>query len=831
MSLAPTENGSGIAPSERSDRRGTRACAHCGLETQLDDPGTWYANADDASAETPQVFCCQGCMGAYALIHELGLEDFYSLRGRSPAEVAPVRSVSRNKILEDLDAAGVPVETFSDGLCRVRLGVDGLHCAACTWLIEKMQPSVPGLKSVQVRMSDATVELIYDPKRTHPVEVANRLARFGYGLSPIDHSDAGDAGDQALQREHWMGMAAAFFLAANSMWVGISLYAGEASGMAVAHASFLRWVGALLGLAAAVGPGRLFFRSAWAALRAGVPHVDVPVALGLAVGTLGSLVGAATGRGHVYFDSLAALVFLLRVGRYIQFRAQHRTGLSIAKLLRMHTVAAVRIQADGTRLTVPSYRLEAGDLVEVLPGQIVPGDGVVVDGCSSLQTAFITGESYPVSVQPGALVIGGSANLQSPISLRITAAGEQSRMGRLTDWVRQATAQRTPLIRMADRVGGIFVWCVLGLAVLTFAAWTWSSGWGTATEHTVALLTIACPCALALAAPLVITVALGRGAKENIWIRDGNALERLSKPGILWFDKTGTLTFGHLQVLQWRGTQELLRRAAALESHSEHHAARAIVAYAMSEDPHWNPRQHDVSEVVQVYGRGIQGIVDGARIAIGALEEQVSQHQVIQVQVDGNMQGEFLLGDRERPDAIAALQQLRRRGWLIGLLSGDREPIVRGVASRLEQAGIPLVECLGEQSPEQKLQRILQSREEYPTTVMVGDGVNDAAALVAADVGIAIRGPGEACLKHAPIYIPNNQLDAINRLMDAAQRTVAGIYRCFAVSLLYNAITITLAISGWIHPLVAALFMPLSGISVLVMAMMAKTFPKRKGIR
>ncbi|MFN6164513.1 MAG: heavy metal translocating P-type ATPase [Planctomycetota bacterium] len=826
------------------DATSIRPCAHCGLPTRTDDPATWHREPlqSDSPPEstplvsTPLVFCCHGCMGAYALIHDLGLQDFYSLRDRSNAEVAPVRSQRRHQVLNDLDAAGVPVETYSDGLCRVRLAIDGLHCAACSWLIEKMQPTLPGLKSARVNMSDRTLDMVYDPSVTSPANVADRLGRLGYGLSPIAADDDFSATDRALQREHWIGMATAFFLAANAMWIGISLYAGEASGMAPAHAMFLRWTGAVLGLLAAIGPGSIFFRSALASVRARVPHVDIPVAIGLAVGTVGSLVGAAFGRGHIYFDSLASLVFLLRVGRYIQFRAQYRTGLSVSRLLRASQAAAVRIESDGTQVMIPAHRLCEGDVVAVLPGQSLPADGVIIDGTSAMQTAWITGESRPLPVAPGTAWVGGSFNLQSPLRIRVTAAGDQSRIGRLNEMVRQATAQRTPLIRLADRIGGVFVIGVLFLALVTVAVWSWIASPSVALDHTVALLTIACPCALALAAPLVITVALGRAAREQVWIRDGSALERLAKPGILWFDKTGTLTFGDQSVVAWDGTTESLLTAAALESHSDHPAARAIVSFANRADPSWHPSHYTVEQVVQSYGQGIEGRVNNVSVAIGVLsstrvdtpdrgDDYESMCQSVSVECDGVHQGTFLLGDRERPGAIEALRRLVDRGWKIGLLSGDRASVVDALAERLRAEGVPLVDVQSEQTPEQKLAVILASRSSHPTTVMVGDGINDAAALAAADVGIAIRGTGETCLRNAPVYIPDNQLDSIVRLVDASQNTVRGIHRCFAASLLYNAITISLAVTGWIHPLIAALFMPLSGITVLTMALSARTFP------
>jgi Cu2+-exporting ATPase len=777
-------------------------------------------------------------MGAYALIHELGLDDFYSLRDRTHAEVAPVRSARRRDVLEDLDAAGVPIETYVDGLCRVRLAIDGLHCAACSWLIEKMQPSLPGLKSARVHLSDGTLDMVYDPHVTSPAKVADQLGRLGYSLSPIATDDDDLAADRRVQREHWIGMATAFFLAANAMWIGISLYAGEASGMAASHAMFLRWTGAILGFLAAMGPGRIFFRSAWASLRARVPHVDIPVAVGLAVGTIGSLVGAASGRGHIYFDSLASLVFLLRVGRYIQFRAQYRTGLSVSRLFRSSQGTASRIEADGRRVAIPAYRLGVGDVVEVLPGETLPADGSIVEGTSSVQTAWITGESWPVPVTVGGEWVGGAQNLQSPLKIRVTASGASSRIGRLQAIIQQATSQRTPMIQLADRIGGAFVIGVLLLAAITLVAWSRLASPAVAVDHTVALLTIACPCALALAAPLVITVAIGRAAREQVWIRDGNVLERLANPGILWFDKTGTLTYGDLSVIGWSGSPESLRMAAALESQSDHPAARAIVAFATRCDPAWHPSRHHVEGVIQTYGQGIEGFVDGIALTMGGSSERDhigvegmkpsgSLCQTIDVYSDGMHCGTFTLGDRERPGAVDSLKSLVGRGWRIGLLSGDRSSVVDALADRLRRAGLPIEAIRSEQTPEQKLEAILLHRPSFATSVMVGDGINDAAALAAADVGIAIRGSGENCLRNAPVYIPDNQLDSIVRLVDASSNTVRGIRRCFVASLLYNAITIALAVTGWIHPLVAALFMPLSGITVLAMALTARTFPPR----
>lgn len=839
MSLLVTDSTQHAISASKSIR-----CAHCGLESRGQFPETWTLQSPASNAEsedTPKYFCCRGCMGAYSLIHELGLENFYSLRSLSDHEAEPLLRSRASEVLKDLSESGVSVENLTDGSCQVRLGVEGLHCAACAWLIESLPPSIPGLKSAKVRLNERSLELHYDPSRIEPYRIADYLSKFGYVLGPLHREDLEEQSDRRLRQEHWFWIAVAFFLAANAMWVAVCLYAGESTGIALEHERFLRWIGALLGLLSAIFPGRIFFRSAWQSIKTRIPHVDVPVALGLLVGTLGSIVGAATDRGHVYFDSLASLVLLLRIGRYIQFRAQFRSGMSIAKLLRFYDIEAVRLSDTGDKLTVPAKRLKPGDRVEVRAGSVVPADGVISKGQTQLQTAFITGESLPRRFGMGDHVIGGSLNLQSMIEVTVTESADQGRLGKISALVQQATADRTFLMQLADKVGRAFVWVVLGLAVGTCVVWWALQGLSVSIERTVSLLTIACPCALALAAPLVITVAIGRAAKEKIWIRDGNTLERLSKPGVVCLDKTGTLTFGDLRVIHWDGPSEFLPAIAAIEAESEHPIAKALMDFCQTQNDEQGYQScdpYDHAEDVRLeVGRGISGRVHGREFFIGRDDTQVDPTQEfddrdgvrkVVVKVDGTLQGTFKLGDVLRPGLIESLAALQDRGWKLVILSGDDYPAVCQIARWLESEGIKIEDFKGGLSPEQKQDHLLGLRDAGFTTVMIGDGINDAVALATADVGIAVRGPSEIALKNAPIYIGENHLESIPRLIDASKNAVKAIHRCFAASLLYNCITIGLAVTGYIHPLIAAVFMPISGITVLLMAWTARTFPPRK---
>ncbi len=807
----------------------TRPCSHCGLPTYCDQTEL-------------RVFCCNGCMGAFALIHELGLEDFYALRSakKTSSVDGMANDGSRSAILADLQASGVEVLSMSDGSCSVRLSVEGLHCAACSWLIERIQPTIPGLHSAVVRMSDHTIELIYDPTRTQPVLVSKRLSRLGYSLSPWTVDFENDQRFIQQQRDHWVGIALAAFFAANAMWIGVALYAGESTGISLSHEYFLRWIGTVLALMATALPGRLFFQTAWQAIRTRTPHVDIPVALSLLMGIVGSLVGAASGVGQIYFDSLASLILLLRIGRYIQFRAQYKTSLSLAKLLRWNAVSATLVEADGTKKTVPVSRLQIDDRIEVRPGETIPADGLVIQGVSSVDTSLLNGECLPESIAIGASVVGGTTNITAPITVAVTSAGSNSRVGRIMELVRDAASHRTPSVAAADRLSKWFVLVVLLLAVANWCGWAFFVDAVLATQHTMALLTIACPCALALAAPLVLTVALGRAAKRQIWIRDGNCLERLAKPGFLWLDKTGTLTCGRMKVVAWHGDDECLQYAGSIEKSIHHPIANAICDFAKRRGLTLSVS----TEIEHQLGKGVKGSVEGVLVVIGNEEWLNKQgiaisvewldlqtkalahaHTVVWIAIRGVVGGMFEIGDPIRPDAVETLHAISDRGWRMGILSGDRQEIVDYMATLLRNDGIAIDVALGQQSPEDKLDVIRRCKEDTTRPcAMVGDGVNDAAALAVADVGIALRGGSEQTLYAAPIFLANGRLASVSELIEASVLVVRGIRRCFAASLVYNAITITLAMMGWIHPLVAAVLMPLSGVTVLTMAMSTNAF-------
>ncbi|QDV21782.1 heavy metal translocating P-type ATPase [Aureliella helgolandensis] len=804
-------------------------CIHCGEATAL--PASFPAEQ--------LVFCCHGCRGAYELIHGWGLQDFYALRDQTrqhSGAALPAEQMGRYEQFDTVDFLGPSApRTHSDGTCTTELAVHGLHCSACAWLIEKAAAQSPGLLSARIKMNQHTLQLAYDPGAIKLSQIAQLLDRLGYQLSPFDPSRQDHL--QHENRRLLVQIAIAGFLAANAMWIAIGLYAGEFGGGSFDQSYFLGLVGTALGVASVAGPGRTFFVGALASLKTRTPHMDLPVALGLSVGTVVGITHAILGRGHVYFDSLATLVFLLLIGRWIQFRQQQRAMRAVDLLLRI-TPRHAELESSADSDQVKSVLVETllpGDIVRVAAGDSLPADGHIVSGQTTLDRSLLTGESQPVPVGVGEEVSAGLINLTTPIRVRVSAIGRESRLGKVMQSVETAAAQRTPIVMLADRIGGYFVIAITLLAVVTFGLWLPTS-LALATSHATALLIVACPCALALATPLAIAVGLGRAARRNIMIRDGQTFQRLAKPGRIWLDKTGTLTQGKQHITALAGSEEGLRMAASLEKHCKHPVANAIVQAARQ-------RHLATSGAAHLGGAelgGIQGEVDGSSVLVGSVDfvrraeiaiptamlEHATEYAAQGmspnlIAVDRQVVTVLGLSDPIRPDASRVIEQLAKLGWKVGILSGDHPSIVRRIG---EQLGLATNDCHGGLSPEQKLSYIRESQAVGENVAMVGDGANDAAALAAADTGIAVRGGAEVSLQAAPVFIASGRLPSLLTLLVGARRTTHLIFLTFAISLTYNLVAVGLAMLGWISPLVAAILMPLSSVSVLALTLAMKTF-------
>lgn len=797
-------------------------CAHCGLSVP----------AGLIEPDGAEQFCCSGCRTAYAIIHDGGLDDYYAIRDR--CDVAPqAASIATDDVepFDDPAFAQQHVTADAAGRSTVRLGLTGLHCAACVWLVEKLPRLLPGVVEARVSLVRSTLDVTWDAAHVRLSEVASVVERLGYRVHPLGDDPTGAR--DAENRRQLLRLAVAGACAGNAMLIALALYAGMFTGIAAEHERLFRVAGTLVGLVAIVWPGAVFFRGAWNAVRLRTPHMDVPVALGLGVGGIAGLANAITDRGETYFDTLALLVFLLLVGRYLMFRGQQRALDRISLLHALTPRSARLVEADGQVRTVAATTLRPGDVIEVRSGEVVPADGTVVEGTSCVDESLLTGEAAGRTIRLGDPVAAGAANLSALLRVRVTAVGIESRIGRVMTLVESASRDRPPIVLFADRISGWFVLTVLALTVVTLLAW-WPTGAGQAIECAVALLIVACPCALGLATPLTLAVMQGRAAKRSILIKTGAVAERLARPGRIWLDKTGTLTEGRMTVRDWVGPAELKPLVAALEAHVAHPIADALVKSL------GGAGGAALSEVRTVTGGGVTGRTRGHLLTVGSERFVLRQAKrlcaevatkvtpwldagwaPVYVAIDDRVVAAAAVGDQARPDSGRAVAELMRRGWRVGILSGDHPSVAAALARRV---GIPADEAFGGLSPADKLRFVETSRADG-TVVMVGDGVNDSAALAAADVGVAVHGGAEVSLRAADVYTGRPGLSPLVELIAAGRRTVRIIRANFAVSLAYNLAAVGLAMTGHVNPLVAAVLMPISSVTVLAFALGGRTFP------
>ena len=808
------------------------ACTNCGLPVPR---GLIEPDAD-------QQFCCHGCHTVYQMLHEHGLEAFYRLR--DDAEDTPTKAATTGGRFDEFADP-----TFTRLYCRpcgeqvmsVDLALEGVHCAACVWLIEKLPRVAPGVIEARLSLARRQVRLRWDTRLIDLPRIARALDRLGYPPHAARGRDAQDA-RQREDRRHLVRIAVAGACAGNLMLLAFALYAGMFGEMEPQFEALFRYLSLGIGLVAIAWPGGVFFRGAWAALRMRSTHLDLPIALALLVGAAVGTFNVVTGRGDIYFDTLGVLVLLLLVGRYIQHRQQRRAGDALELLFSLTPGKARRVDEQGQTQDVPVEALSTGDVVEVRAGETIPADGQVMRGESDISAAVLTGESRPVRVGVGEHLHAGSTNLGATLRLRITAAGKQTRVGQLMAMVEDFASRRSAIVQTADRIAGWFVVVVITFAAVTLGLWL-SINPSVAFDHTVALLIVACPCALGLATPLSIAVAIGAAAQRDIMIKGGDVLDRLARArragGTILLDKTGTLTAGQTQLVRWIGDEAIKPIVAAVERQSSHHVARALCEALTTGDDEpvavTDVRQHDAGITAACAGRRItigtpafvtaRGVTidDALQRAIEAAREQ--QHTPIVIAGEQRAVALAWVGDALRPGVADAIARLQTQGWRLGLLSGDDPRVVKAVA---QQVGIEPGQAHGGVTPEAKAAFVADAKLRGPV-IMIGDGVNDAAALAIADLGIAVHGGAEASLAAADVYLARPGLEPLEELLTLSGRAMRAIRRVTLFSLGYNATALGLAMAGLINPLVAAVIMPMSSLVVISHALGTRAVWGRPG--
>ncbi|MGM0558099.1 MAG: heavy metal translocating P-type ATPase, partial [Myxococcota bacterium] len=651
------------------------ACAHCGLPVP-----------NPRDTDEPQ-FCCVGCDAVFHALQDNGLDDFYRIRemtDRDARAVGDIPEFSSEEFDSDVFLEKHTVER-EDGTRECDLYLEGVHCAGCVWITEQMPHFVDGVHQARLDLPRARLSLRWDPEHTSLSSVGDWLSRFGYGARPIRSQGVGSRRES--ERDLLKKVGVSWALAGNVMLFAVVLYAGLDAQNDAGLTAAIRWGSLILATGSVLYGGAEFFRRAWVSIRGAVGEnwregiyrlsMDVPISLGIGVGWAHSAWATVSGQGEIWFDSIAVLIAALLTARWLQIRGRRTAGDAADRLLSLIPSTASRVEKGKETEKVPVEQLEEGDVVEVLSGDAVPVDGVVVHGKTSLHRAVLTGESRPEAAVEGDEVHAGENNVGSRILVRVSATGDETRVGKLLSWVDEANRRRAPIVQWADRLGGIFVLITIIAAAVTGVVWASIAPTSVAVSHVVALLVVACPCALGMATPLALAVGVGRAAGKGIYIKHDDVLQAFSEVSHVVLDKTGTLTEGDMVVEKVLGWAEGAKLASALEYYSHHPLARAI-----RESFEGEKSSVDAETVEETPGAGISGRVDGRKIYVGKLEwvrgqcpqfqPGIDEHAVdalldkglspVAVGVDGEVTTIFGVGDPLRPESRKFIERLRQEG-------------------------------------------------------------------------------------------------------------------------------------------------------------------------
>lgn len=722
------------------------------------------------------------------------------------------------------------------------LFLDGLRCAGCANRVERALEAVSGVESVSVSFASQRALVRFDPTRINVSALAAAVESRGYTAIPYD-PDAALRPARTEAREAQARLLVAAFLAANVMLISLALYLADPGGMDPATRRALRWLAIGLSAPSVFWCARPFWRGAWDGLRRAELPFDVPVVLGLSVSFVGSMVATATETRHVFADSAAMIVFLVLLGRTLERGARLRASDAVEHLVALLPSRARRLDASGPE-EVAAEALVVGDRVIVAPGEAFPTDGCVRVGVTEVDESLVSGESQTRVRAPGDLVIGATRNVLSEVEVEVTAPARGGTLARIAALLERAQAERPQVQRIADRVASIFAPVVLTLAVCTGVGHALLGapaldGWLAAAS----VLIVACPCALGLATPVALAAALGRGANLGVLFKSGEALERCAGVDAVVLDKTGTLTEGRLalvEVVCAAGTDEaeILGTAASAEGSSLHPLARALVAAAQER----GIAVRELEERRALPGRGVEAGVGSNSALVGSalllaerdipisadLVEAVAKaalrgDSVAYVARNGRTLGALMLRDALRADAPDAVARLRALGLPVRLVSGDH----RGpVAVAADRAGIE--EWQAEVAPEGKVALVAEWRAAGRRVLVVGDGVNDAAALAAGQVGMAFARGADVALHAADALIHSPRLGAVADALALSRATLRRIRENLAVALGYNAVAVPLAALGMLTPLTAAIAMSLSSVAVTANAIRLLRFEPRR---
>lgn len=794
------------------------SCFHCGLPVLTGNAYTAVALKEE------RIFCCPGCQAVAQTIIAGGLESYYQHRSEPSANPEALPGVLPDELLLlDREDIQKPFVSTSDNISQTRLLIEGITCAACGWLIEKHLKQLPGVLEATLNLSNHRLFISWDAEQVALSDLMKTIRHIGYAAHPWQPDKVSEQ-MQADNRRALRKLGVAGLLWMQVMMASMATWPEFNLDLSAGMDGLLRWTSLILTTPIVFYCSSEFFTGALRDLRTRHLTMDVSVSLAIAGAYAAGIWSTVTGQGDLYFDAAGMFALFLLSGRYLERRARERTTAATTQLVNLLPASCLRLTAEGNSERILLSELQQGDQLLVPPGNLIPADGRILSGQSSVDESLLTGEYLPLTKQPGDTVAAGTLNIEGPLTIDVVALGEATQLSAIVRLLERAQSLKPRLAELADTVAQWFLISVLLIAAIVGLVW-WQIDPSRAFWVVLSLLVATCPCALSLATPTALTTATGSLHKLGLLITKGHVLESFQKVDTVIFDKTGTLTEGKLTLkrilpLAQLNEHDCHQLAAALESHSEHPIARAFGRTQLA--------AHNVSSAP---GLGLEGTVQGQQLRIGR-PDYVSALGDYPAPAMPSAEGQWLLlGDHQqalawfalddqlRADAPALLDACRARGWHVLLLSGDSSPMVQHIAQQLQ-----IEDARGGLTPDDKLNVLKDLHSQGRHVLMLGDGVNDVPVLAAADISIAMGSATDLAKTTADAILLSNRLSSLVSALSVAKKTRRVIIENLGWATLYNGLVIPFAAVGWVTPGWAALGMSVSSLLVVLNALRLTRF-------
>ena len=787
-------------------------CTHCHLEFK----------EDVMIKDAEHFFCCNGCQGVYHILSEQGLDSFYEKAGG--AKLAPPTQQFEDSSNFDSPAFYDKfVKENSDGFNEISLIIEGIHCSACVWLNEKALHQMDGVIEASINFTNNKAQVIWAEDVVKLSQIIDMIRAIGYNAYPYDSSIV-EAQANAQRKDYYLRMAVAIFSTMNVMWIAVAQYAGYFSGITQEMKTILNVAEGVLATPVLFYSGWIFFRGAYYGLKNKVINMDLLVSTGAILTYIYSIYITVVERGEAYFDSVTMIITFVFIGKFLEILSK-KSAADTLDAISKNLPNVVNVLKDSKVISTKLEDVVIGDIIVISSGEKILFDGVIVKGDGSFDESSLTGESEPIYKKIGDNVVSGTLSIDADIEFECVKDFEHSTLSTLISLLQTAITKKPKIEQMANRLSEHFSTVILMLSIVTFFAWWfWPNNFETSFMVAISVIIIACPCALALATPVATLVGLSLGAKKGILFKEAAMLETMAKANVLVLDKTGTLTVGKPEVVKEKlfdkVDEDILYSITKL---SNHPVASGVNEFISKND---NFKEVVLDEYNQIPALGIKALYN-SKVILGGNKKLLaengidvdyeSENTLFYYVVDTKVVAIYELEDKVKENAKELVLNLKKRDIKTIMLTGDNEKVAQKVA---KEVGIE--EYSSEQSPKDKSNYISSLHNDKKIVVMVGDGVNDVLALANADIGIAMGSGSDIAVDVGDVILLNNSLVSLEEAFKISKTTFGLIKQNLFISLIYNSITVPLAMAGFVIPFIAAISMSVSSLLVVGNSMRIK---------